>query len=76
MLLNSQTIFSVPKLPFILWHQHQLGVLLPQDGTFVPSPAGFYMGAMAMVELEVVSGRTYVSPFSYISIRQVDATGP
>lgn len=34
------------------------------------------MGAMAVVELEVVSGCTYMSVFSYISIRQVDANGP
>lgn len=29
-----------------------------------------------MVELEVASGCSYVSLFSYISIRQVDATIP
>lgn len=34
------------------------------------------MGAMPVVELEVVSGCTYVSLLSYISIGQVDATGP
>lgn len=41
-----------------------------------PTPAGSHMGAVAMVELEVASGCSYVSLFSCISIRQVDATIP